>query len=350
MAGVPAVRAINEIYTALKVNQDGHIVPTIVFRQIPFTTDAFVPPQVPENPGGGLGKLDGVRIEGPSLGGPQKMKTLETNTTKFLDLPRWYVPPALVRRVHVGRSNATRTNFIHLYGTSSYLTQGGTPIQNQMLNNKPIRDDVDIFRSGIRPYMTTVDCWVDDTVGKAPTQWMSLIADWTIGSHLTLNGTIELYGVQAPIAEGDNVSFDGVVYHIMSVEHTAQMDANGGNKSWMTTLQVTNGMRDTDGMQITNASTSKDLAQGLIPIYPGFDKLDNTLLDGGLTLEHGEPTMGGDSDHRAKWDSFDDEVTREGRSQLNPNDVKDNKERADLKSLNEFQASELDGKKLKDLL
>jgi hypothetical protein len=212
-----------------------------------------------------------------------------------------------------------------------------------MLNNKPIRDDVDIMRSGIRPYMTTVDCWVDDTVGKAPTQWMSLIADWTIGSHLTLNGTIELYGVQAPIAEGDNVSFDGVIYHVMGVEHNAQMNPDGGNKAWSTTLQVTNGMRNTDNLQVTNASTENDVTQGLLPVYPGFDKLDNTLLHPGLTIEHGNPTTGGDTERKPKWDDFND-TDREGKSQLNPNDDPVVRENLEL-----IEADTVD-KPLKDLL
>ncbi len=342
--------AINEIYTALKVNEDGLLVPTIVFRQIPFTTDAFTPPKTNESSAGSLGSLNGKALEGPAQLTVKKTKVVKTNTTKFLDLPRWHIPAALVKRCSVGRSNATRTNFIHIYGTSSYLAKGGTPIQNQIINNKPVADSVDIMRSGIRPYMTTVDCWVDDTVGKVPAQWMALVADWTIGSHLTLNGSIELYGVQAPIAEGDNCSFDGVIYHIMSVTHMASMDPNGGHKNWSTVLQVTNGMRNTDALKVTSAHTENDMSKGLQPIYPGFDKLDNTLLDGGLTVEHGNPTSGGDSVHKFDWDSPEGETEREGKSQLNPNDVRDAKERADLKSQQSFEEDLAAEKNLKGLL
>ncbi len=326
---------VNELYTALKTNEHGRIVPTIVFRQIPFTTDAFVPPQVTVD-------LETLPTYLP-VPRNKVQRDLEVPHTKFLDMPRWHIPAALVKRVHVGRSNATRTNFIHIYGTSSYLTQGGTPLLNQMLNNKPVRDDVDIMRSGIRPYMTTVECWVDDTVGKVPGKWMSLVADWTIGSHLTLNGTIELYGVQAPMAEGDNVSFDGVIYHIMGITHSASMDSQGGNKQWSTTLQVTNGMRNTDNLQNTKATTEKDIHLGGTPIYPGFDKSDNTLNDPGLTVEHGHPTTGGDTEYKAQLSDFEE------KSQLNPDDVKDDKERANLKNELSFEEG-LAGKNLKDLL
>jgi len=328
---------INEIYTALKPNRDGLLVPTIVFRQIPFTTDAFVAPVAPKK--AGVGVLNGQVLEGP-LEFVQEDDRMGLSTTKFLDLPRWHAPAALVKRGHVGRSNATRVNFIHIYGTSSYLAQGGAPIQYQMLNNKPVRDDVDIMRSGIRPYMTTVECWVDDTVGKAPSKWMALVADWTIGSHLTFNGTIEMYGVQAPIEVGDNVSFDGVIYHIMGVDHMCAVDTDGGNKTWITVLQVTNGMRNTDALTMRNASTEKDLRQGLVPIYPGFDKNDNTALDPGLTLEHGHPTTGGDSERKVSFDDFDD---RSSSSPLSSGDklVDDNLALID---------DETSGKKLKDLL
>jgi hypothetical protein len=163
------------------------------------------------------------------------------------------------------------------------LENGGTPVQYQMLENPPIMDLVDIYRSGMHSYTTTVDCWVDDTVGKAPGRWMALVADWMMGSHLTLNGTIECHGVQSPIAEGDNVSFDGVVYHLMNVEHVAGIDPASGQKHFNTILQLTNGLRDQEGVKPAN--NQKDVEKGLQPIYPGISVNDNTKHDPGLSLE-----------------------------------------------------------------
>lgn len=299
--------AINELYTALKVNAQGLVVPTVVFRQIPFSTDALMLP------------ADGNErsVEGPLQVGaaPIDFVTPENSdlkVTRFLDLPRWHIPASIVKRSHVGRSNATRTNFVHVYGSTTYTQNGGIPIQYQMLTNPPVRDDVDIFRSGMHSYMTTVDCWVDDTVGKAPGKWMALIADWMMGSHLTLSGTIDCYGIQAPIAEGDNVSFDGVVYHVMSVDHNASIDP-GGMKTWHTALQVTNGMRDIS-KSVAPAYTQRDVRSGLQPIYPGFTVLDNTALDPGLTLEQTGST--GDS---TAW--RDDPEKAPSESPLDPDPV-----------------------------
>jgi hypothetical protein len=268
---------INEMYSCLRVNPEGLVVPTIVFRQIPFTTDIF-----------------NSEFKNSAAGADEKQER-PIDVTRFLDMPRWLAPATIVDSYDIGRSGATRTNFVHVYGASSVATHGNAPIQYQMLASPPIRDDIDIMRNGVRSYMTTVDCWVSDQTGEVPGKWMSLIADWTIGSQFTLNGTVTIYGVQSPIAEGDNFEFDGVVYHIESIHHVAGIDAIGsGGKYFMTTLQLTNGMRSDVGENDTVSDVGTNAANNY-PIYPGFDKMDNTQLDPGFVLD-GRRTTGGDSD------------------------------------------------------
>lgn len=273
---------VNEMYTALRVNDEGRVVPTIVLRQIPFTTEAFEP--------------------SPAASGAQNGST---SPTRFLDLPRWIVPAVAVRRIRVGRSDATRVNFVHVYGSSA-AQQNSVPVQYQLVNNPPIRDDLDIQRSGMRPYMATVECFVNDQVGKAPGEWMALIADWMIGSQYALTGSMTCFGIQSPICPGDNLEFDGVVYHIESVNHTGSCDGEG-KKTWMTTLTFTNGMR-AEGSSDTTTTGDKQ------PIYPGFVQSDNTSYDPGLTLEH-RATTGGDTKTQVS-----DETPKEasGATQLNP--------------------------------
>jgi len=253
---------VNELYTCLRANSDGFIVPQIVARQIPFTTDAFTPDA----------SVPGATSSGGSI-----------PYTRFLDLPRWVIPDTMLDRVSVSRSDAMRMNFIHIYGSTADQ-QNSVSVQYQLINNPPIRDDLDIQRSGMHPYMTTVECFVNDQVGSTPGQWMKLVADWTIGAHLALTGTISSDGIQAPICEGDNIECDGVVYHIEGVSHSASIDGEG-RKNWTTTMSVTNGMR---------AETSGDDTASLHPIYPGFEKDDNTRYDPGFTLEQ-RATTGADS-------------------------------------------------------
>ncbi len=277
---------INEMYTTLRVNPEGKIVPTIVLRQIPFTTDAF------QQSGSLTFDQAGPRLLGDA--------DRSVAVTRFLSLPRWIIPNVMIQSLDVGRSDQTRVNIVNIYGSSSYQ-QNAIAVQEQIVQNPPVVDHLDIMRSGVRPYSATVECWVADTVGKAPSTWISLVADWTMGSQYTLNGTVECYGIQSPIAEGDNVEIDGVVFHIESVSHSGQIDANG-NKGWRTVLQLTNGMR-------AETAGQKDY-----PIYPGFVDEDNTGFDPGLTLEH-RATTGGKGDSTAVVDprKKDAEAT-----QLNP--------------------------------
>lgn len=269
---------ISEMYTALRVNPEGVVMPTLVFRQIPFTTNAL-----PVN--------------------------REFKFTRFLSLPRWIIPNTMIQSVDVGRSDSTRVNFVHIYGASS-MTQSNVPVQYQLINNPPIRDDLDIQRSGLRPYMAVCDTWVDDQVGKTPSAWMSLVADRMIGSQYTLNGTIFSFGIQSPICEGDNLEFDGVVFHIEAVSHSFAMSPNG-TKSWTTQLQLTNGMRAD-----VSAKFSSDVAS-LFPIYPGFLPNDLTANDPGLTLEH-QATTGGSSSPEGVVDDRKKENVQ--TTQLNNND------------------------------
>jgi hypothetical protein len=307
-------QTINEMYTCLRANPQGNVVPTIVLRQIPFTTDAFV---LPTEPDPQPQSIFGAFVPPPSAADGNKMGAF--NVTKFLDLPRWEIPETMIKHVSIGRSNATRTNFVHVYGQSAYLGEQNVPIQAQMIENPPVRDDLDIMRSGMRPYMTTVECWVSDQHNKIPGRWMRMIADWAMGSQYTLSGSIEVYGIQAPICEGDNVVFDGCVFHIMSVNHQASINPGTGMKTWSTTLTVTNGLRDLPS-NTTVGSTDSDVSIGLHPIYPGFDKGDNKGFDPGLTLEQ-QMTTGGDATRDPEWDDPANQSVRgDGPSQLNPND------------------------------
>jgi hypothetical protein len=252
---------INEMYTCMKPNQFGRIMPTLVARQIPFTTDAFD---------------TSVRVGrsstdvGPDDFGPSNDTGKKIAVTRFSNLPRWAMHPLMFNDVDIGRSDATRFNFIHVYGQDA--TQAPTTtISQQITNNPPIRDDLDIQRAGLRPYMTTVACANANTLGKAPTVWMRLIADRLIGSHLTLNGTISSIGIFAPIMEGDNVQYDENIYHIESVNHHCSIGMDGA-KDFTTILTLSNGLRDTE-------------KAGDAPIYPGVNPEDNTHFDPGVSVD-----------------------------------------------------------------
>jgi hypothetical protein len=251
--------AINEMYTALKVGLDGRIMPTLVVRQIPFSTNAIT--------------------ESPKM-----------LLTRFLDLPRWRISPVLVSEVDIGRSDATHFNLVKVLGDAALFSGGGIQIPaRQEVLNPPIFDVIDIARSGVKSYMQTVNCTIKDLnrVGGLRV-WSEAIADWTMGSQYTLNGQIQCTGIQAPIAEGDNIEFEDMVYHIEAITDTCTI--NNGVRSFTTTLALTNGMPK--DQKNDKGNISKDF-----PKYPGFIVNDRELgqFDSKESETNFNNMMGGDT-------------------------------------------------------
>lgn len=281
---------VNEMFTCMRVNANGDVVPTIQLRQIPFTTDVFAD----RNKNGGINQGD--------FGPTQKVLKL----TPFLSLPRWVMYPQLLSSVDIGRSDATRINFVHVYGQTAYSTNN-ISITEQLVNNPPVRDDLDIQRSGLRSYMTTVACDAVNEVGKVPRVWMEFVADIMMGSQFTMNGTMNCVGIHSPIAEGDNVEFDHVVYHIESVTHNCSI-SDDGMRVFTTHLGLTNGLRsDESGFGTFNDTSTTAAASGdggvSFPLYPGVDQGDNTQFDPGTNVDRD------DTDQDSTSTSADDKGT-----------------------------------------
>lgn len=213
--------ACNEMFTCLRTNGEGKVVPTLVVRQLPFSSHL-------------------VNVPFP--------------VTKFLDLPRWRAHSALVRGATIGRSESLRFNFVHILGIAPSAGGGKNDLTAQTVRNPPFRDDLDIARSGLRNYSATIPCAIADIKVKtganggstAASNWMDLMSDILMGQHLTMTGNVTLVGVQAPICVGDNFEWDGVVFHIEAVSHSATQSADG-KKSFSTTLQLSHGVRSNPG-------------------------------------------------------------------------------------------------------
>lgn len=244
---------INEMYTAFRVNEAGQVVPTIVVRQMPLSTEVTV----------------------------QNMESSNIVLTPFMEVPRWVVHPALVLEDQLGRSDSTRFNFVHIYGQSSPPPKKNNNLTYQLVRNPPIRDDLDIQRNGLRPYMTMVACSLEDAA-RGPRKWMEIASDWLMGQCMTLNGGISMIGIQAPIVHGDNIEWDGVVSHIESVTHHCQRQYHGDRavNTFTTTLQLTHGVRvDTD--EIYRQGRVDDDSY----IYSGLAQGDQRDLDPGIVNE-----------------------------------------------------------------
>jgi hypothetical protein len=230
----------NEIYTTLRAGPSGAIMPTLVVRQYPFSSgilgDVYAPRPTPsDNTIDPPNTIDLTEKSNNPIDKPH-----EVLLTRFGDLPRWVVSPILIQRADLGRHDATRFNFIHIYPETGL---GNQQLHEYIVRDPPISDNLDIMRSGFRPYRLTVNCSPKDAETRKAGQFMWLMSDFLMGQHLTLTGTIELVGIQSPICIGDNLEFDKTVFHIEGITHTYSFQPQSGIKTFRTTLSVTHGQK-----------------------------------------------------------------------------------------------------------
>jgi hypothetical protein len=220
---------INELFVTLRVSPEGRIMPTVVFRQMPFSSESY----------------KGV-------------------STKFLNLPRWRISPDLLLDINIGRDEAARINFVQVFGVLPMATDTTNQglIANQIANVNYSLDSLDVRRSGLKPYIITSN--FDNNIAEkkatlAPT-WVKLLADFLIGGHLKLNGSIECHGIVDPIAVGDNIELDGIVYHIEGISHRCSLNFDG-KRSFTTSIQMSHGVdvRSEEGRKIFGQMDNVDM-------------------------------------------------------------------------------------------
>jgi len=264
--------SVNEMYTCLRVNPEGQVMPTLVVRQLPFSSKI----------------LERVLRNHPDV-----------TVTTFLELPRWTTPDYLVQTFDIGRGNTSRFNFVHIIGQAPVQSEAFNATA-QLIRSPPVRDDQDIRRSGLRMYNETVAVGVE-LQRRGPTEWIQFRSDMLMGHHLTLQGTMTLFGIQSPIVEGDNFEFGGVVFHIESVAHSCFLDAEG-RKKFQTTLTLSNGVnpRFVDNFVNQGTLSDKNIFVGLRPeelidqdpsrSYEGRDKVPDPDDAAEVDIQRPPPT------------------------------------------------------------
>jgi hypothetical protein len=219
---------INEMFASFKLNPDGKIMPTVTYRQIPFTTESF---------------------KGSAV-------------TRFLNLPRWRISPAMIYDLNLGRDEVARINYVQVFGRTNIGQDVRFLMSEQIrLGNFKI-DEGDIKRNGLRPWIISNNFDFPTESTKQSTlapYWASLMADSIMGGHLKMNGHIKCAGIEEPIAPGDNLELDDVVYHIETVTHVASCTLDG-KKRFETILELSNGVDIRSG------------ERGIV--YAGMDNID----------------------------------------------------------------------------
>ena len=275
----------NEMFTTLRVGPSGSVMPTLVVRQYPFTSgllgDTYKPRVTPtdntidltDNTLDLTSSDNTIDVSGGSeapLVNPMN-EPRQIPLTRFADLPRWVVPPILIQRADLGRNDAQRFNFVHVYAETGLSKQN---LHEYIIRDPPISDNLDIMRSGFRPYDLTVNCSPNDAENRRAGEFMWLMSDFLMGQHLTLTGTLELVGIQSPICVGDNLEFDNNIFHIEGVTHNYSFQPQSGIKTFRTSVAVTHGQK------------AEQLVEGDLSQYLGTSPTDLRTYAGMTSREY----------------------------------------------------------------
>jgi len=244
---------INEMYTTYRIAADGHVYPSVIFRQKPFSTEHFKPTN-------------------------KKYKEVASHT-KFLELPRWRISSDMITGIDLGRSDSARINYVQVFTRALSVDKNLNQAAQIALGNS-VYDEKDIIRSGMKPYI--VSCNFDYPGAVSPYQgqkWADLVGDWVLEGHLKMNGTIQSIGIEKPITVGDNLQLNNTVFHIETVKHVMTMASDGKN-TFRTSVTLSMGVdvrtheKETPvytEMDYTDSfSNRKDDFKSKDPILPGF--------------------------------------------------------------------------------
>lgn len=234
--------SINEAYTCNRVGVDGNVYPTMIVRQKPFNSQHFETPN---------------KVQGST-----SKKNPRVPFTRFFDLPQWRIDPDIIYSIDLGKDEISRVNYVQLYGRSLSVL----PSFNESLQARNIYyDQDDIQRHGLKPSIVTSNFDFPLNQGADTTtdanKWAALLFDMLNAGQNRESGTITCYGIVEPICVGDNLVFDGNVYHIEAVSHSLSISA-GGRKTFRTNLTVSFG---------TNLASNRAR-----PVYP---QQENTFVD-----------------------------------------------------------------------
>ncbi|MDE2425781.1 MAG: hypothetical protein KGO96_07725 [Elusimicrobia bacterium] len=203
---------VDEIYTCIKPRlDDGRLLPTFVARQIPFTSDAF---------------------------------ESSISFTRFSSLPRWVIPDSLVYSEEFVKDETNRVNYVQFLGQD--VTEGLPPQINrpaQFVVAPPEVNTPDIQIYGLRMRFINSNVQIAPAAGIGnPQAWNDLLANAYFGLQKRYSGTLIVKGRQEPIAEGDNLEYNGNLYHIERIMHQGSVDFLSGKKVFRTTFQLSYGI------------------------------------------------------------------------------------------------------------
>jgi hypothetical protein len=300
---------VNEMYTALRVNREGRILPTLIVREKPFSTGLFdfllkkapLFTQKAVKDTSGSKATNALKQQIASENQQQEISRKEyekiakanpevTKRTLYRNIPRWVVDESVLVGINVAPDESRRINFVQVWGRSRGVEFIGANISQEVLKQAQfmvpnyVADEGDIKRHGLRADITETNYdVVSSSFGTISHILCRQRADWLMNGHLKPFGTITLQGVQEPICEGDNIQVRGILFHIEAVSHNSSLSSDG-KKNFKTTVTVSNGilassLDSNDGVPLyPTADADKSFTSQLDAPYnhPGFTDVQNT--------------------------------------------------------------------------
>jgi hypothetical protein len=212
---------IEECYTCLRIDPLGRVMPTLVLRQTVFNTPNYI---------------QNLKQQFPTM-----------HATSFFDVPRWKIDQGRIINEELVKTDALHINYLFIYGQDPTGVNPASNTQNIMSQLQPYYDNVDIQRYGLKRFpkgqIPVKQVLTDGSIlNPEGGYWSGLLADQIFGGQQKISGTLILKGIQAPICEGDNLEYEGNLYHIERVMHMGIIETGEGKKKFITTLNVSSGL------------------------------------------------------------------------------------------------------------
>jgi hypothetical protein len=266
--------ALNEIYVTVKAaDAHGNIFPTLVARQIPFTSAKF--------------DRNVQATNGNSEFNNQNTQPTWQQYTKFSEITRWVIDPAYtINSYNFGTSDSIRFNFTQFFGSfvgDHPSMDSASQMQLQISAKNYAIDPIDIARNGTKINILQTNTPIQGNPNNVFDLggWAALAGDFYINGHLKLTGSLTVPGIQLPISIGDNLQIDHKLFHIENITHSYAVTPNGF-KSFTTAIQLSNGViaDKYDSYVMTQSKKRYGLSD---TVQPGYT--DSEILVTGTQIE-----------------------------------------------------------------
>lgn len=209
--------ALNEMYVDLVV-KDGQLVPSLVCRQLPFSS----------KPNSNTYAFKDSKV---------KDSAADIAKTFFVDLPRQKVESVDIKEKVITKTNRDRVNQIVV--APEFVGQEVGALYVSLLNVPSIK------RYGLKSFefrtnYTFSETLQDNKIVKITT---ALLADWLFKGHMLYKGRIRVDGPNTYFTVGTNLEIadQGQLFHVEAVDYSFRQMPNGMN-SYEAVVQVSHGV------------------------------------------------------------------------------------------------------------